>query len=93
MHTLKKKVLSSLPKLLFRMAGFGLTSQISELDNFDLTASFENFVRGTQHKLLTMPVVQCEDDQLTEGNSDISSFKAINFDAPGKETEPLSVKR
>ena len=62
------------------MAAFALTSQIAELDNFNLDTSFEDFVRETQNNLLTMPVVQSEGEQHTETNYDLSSFMAINFD-------------
>lgn len=67
------------------MAAFALTSQIAELDNFNLDTSFEDFVRETQNNLLTMPVVQSEGEHHTEPNYDISSFMAINFDHPQKE--------
>ena len=66
------------------MAAFTLTSQIADLDNFNLDTSFEDFVRETQHKLVTMPVAQAEGEATTESNNDISSFMAINFDAPQK---------
>ena len=85
MHTLKKLFLSSVPKLIIKIAAFALTSQIAELDNFNLDTSFEDFVRETQHNLLTMPVVQSEGEHCTEPNYDISSLMAINFGHPQKE--------
>ena len=57
MHTLKKILLSSVPKLILKMAAFALTS---ELDHFDIETSFENFVKETQQKLLSMPDIQAD---------------------------------
>ena len=73
MHTLKKKIFSSVPKLILKMAAFALTSQISELDNFNSETSFEDFVKETQHKLLSMPNIQ-PDEQDVPVTCDLSSF-------------------
>ena len=67
------------------MAAFALTSQIAELDNFNLDSSFEDFVKETQLKLLSMPDAQA-DEQAAPITCDLSSFKALNFDAPQTET-------
>ena len=71
MHTLKKNFLSSLPKLILKMAAIVL---ISELDNFDIETSFEDFIKETQHKLMSMPSVQ-DDEQSTPISCDLSSFE------------------
>ena len=81
MHTLKKKFLRSVPKLILKMAAFALTSQISEVDNFDIETSFQDFVKETQHKLLATPNVQT-DEEAAPINCDLSSFMTINFDNP-----------
>ena len=64
-----------------------MTHQITSLDNFDLDTSFEDFVRETQHKLLNLPVEQCEEEQVVEDTYDLSSFMAINFEEPTVEKE------
>ena len=87
MHTLKKILLSSVPKLILKMAAFALTSQISELDNFNLETSFEDFVMETQHKLMSISNVQ-SDEEAVAVSCDLSSFMSINFDAA--EQEPPS---
>ena len=69
------------------MAAFVMTHQITSLDNFDLDTSFEDFVRETQHKLLNLPVEQCEEEQVVEDTYDLSSFMAINFEEPTVEKE------
>ena len=79
------------PKLILKMAAFDLTSQISELDYFNLDTSFEDFIKQTQHKLLTMPVLQSEGEQSTVPNYDISLFMAINFDASEEKIKEYSV--
>ena len=84
MHTLKKILLSSVPKLILKMAAFALTSQISELDNFNLETSFEDFVMETQHKLMSISNVQ-SDEEAVAVSCDLSSFMSINFDAAGQE--------
>ena len=40
-----------------------------------------------------MPVVQCEEDHLTEGNYDLSFFMTFNFDDPEKQTELILVEK
>ena len=81
MHTLKKIFLSSVPKLFIKMAAIALTS---ELDNFDIETSFEDFIKETQHKLLHMSNVQPEGTS-TEITTDLSSFVSINFEAKEQE--------
>ena len=76
MHTLKKILLSSVPKLILKMAAFALTS---ELDHFDIETSFENFVKETQQKLLSMPDIQADDT--VPVTYDCSSFMNLKFDA------------
>ena len=70
------------------MAAFALTSQISELDNFNLETSFEDFVKETQHKLLSMPTVQTDEEEVPPP-CDFSSFMALNFDAAEKQPTPV----
>ena len=84
MHTLKNIFLSSVPKLILKMAAFALTSQISELDNFNLETSFEDFMKEAQHKLLYMPDVPPE-ETAAETSCDLSSFMSINFDSKEKD--------
>ena len=69
------------------MAAIALTS---ELDNFDIETSFEDFIKETQHKLMSMPSVQ-DDEQSTPINCDLSSFMSINFDVAEKEPSSVQV--
>ena len=59
------------------MAAIALTS---ELDNFNLETSFEDFVKETQQRLFSMPDMQT--DETTPVNYDCSSFMSLKFDAP-----------
>jgi len=68
------------------MATFVMTHQITSLDNFDLDTSFEDFVRETQHKLLNLPVEQCEEEQVVEDTYDLSSFMAVKSRSARKLT-------
>jgi len=88
MHTLKRIFLSSLPKLILKMAAFALTSQISELDNFDIDTSFQDFVKETQHKLLSPPDMQ-NNEEAAPINYDLSSFMSINFEAKEQQTNTV----
>ena len=73
--------------MLFEDGSICNDSSITSLDNFDLDTSFEDFVRETQHKLLNLPVEQCEEEQVVEDTYDLSSFMAINFEEPTVEKE------
>ena len=88
MHTLKKILLSSVPKLILKMAAFALTS---ELDHFDIETSFENFVKETQQKLLSMPDIQTN-EEAAPLTCDLSSFMSINFEAAEPSSSTIAAK-
>ena len=71
------------------MAAFAITSQISELDHFDIEISFEDFVKETQHKLLSTPNVQT-DEEAAPVTCNLSSFMVFSCDTA--EQEPSSIQ-
>ena len=68
------------------MAAFALTAQISELDNFDLDVSFQQFIQETQEKLLSTPAVQTEEEPNVQTTYDLSSFMSTNFETREQQT-------
>ena len=71
------------------MAAFAITSQISELDNFDLDVSFQQFIQETQEKLLSIPTGQTEEEPNAETIYDLSSFLSTNFETKEQETSTV----